>query len=53
MQLEAKELGEFPLQCPNCGNVAPMDAWDVMGCDEDKLWCNACMREVVPIEVIK
>lgn len=35
-------------RCEFCGNVAPLDDWDVLGADVGNVFCNACGREQAP-----
>ena len=41
----------IPVQCPNCNHIGDLDDFDVLGADEDKLFCNNCNAEVVVIEL--
>lgn len=38
----ASDGQEELMLCPNCGGVAIMDCYDVLGADEGKLFCNGC-----------
>lgn len=33
-------------RCPNCGHVAPLESYDVLGAPEGTLWCNWCNKAV-------
>lgn len=42
---------DYLLQCPECKHKADLDDWDVLGSDDDKLFCPECGREVVPVNL--
>ncbi len=40
---------EISVQCPKCNFIGDLDDFDVMGADDDKMFCNNCNAEVVVI----
>jgi hypothetical protein len=40
------------LKCPLCRCVAPLESYDVLGCEDDELACNNCGAVVVAYPVI-
>lgn len=34
--------------CPKCGNIATLENHDVMGADEDNVFCRKCHKEFNP-----
>src|SRR5271170_5775625 len=39
-------------KCPLCYCVAPLESYDVMGCEDDELACNNCSRVVIAYPVL-
>lgn len=39
------------VKCPECKNIDNIDHFDVLGADDDKLFCNRCDKEVVVEEL--
>lgn len=50
-QVDIDKYINMTVMCPMCNNIDTVDAFDVLGADEDKLFCNACGEEVIVKDV--
>lgn len=46
---EARREFEWPIRCTECGCIADLQHYDVMGLDDDDLCCNNCWH-IGPME---
>ena len=52
-QPESESYYETQFACPNCGLVAALEHFDVLGADDGNLICPDCGHEHEMVEVIK
>ena len=45
-------LGDGVIQCSVCGHADEIDGYDVMGADEDCLFCLQCSAELRPADYV-